>query len=371
MNIYVVITIVMLFFLITTRSHYGVSRVRISHDVERFVENRRKDRYQKFALVTIGIILVLITGLRSSQISEDYQHYRYIYTFQISKASWKEIIFSREPLFKLLMKIIGEITGYNIVIFMLVIAAVTCFFFVKYIEENATYPVFVLFLLFTIGSYYTSFNTTRQYMAVAMYTMSFEYACERKRKEYIISVLFISLFHTSALAMLPFYWVLNLGWQKRKSIYINLMIMMGISISLLVIKYFIVDLIQIYYFNMSNRISELYEGNVGLINLVRPALILSLALLSRNRLNFQNSRDTCLFNAAVYFFVFFIYACQVTLFMRFAYFFIPGSLILIDKLLDRMRLSNRRIAMSVLTVFCLLWCALGMFQTQYLFFWQN
>jgi len=365
MNIYIIVLLIITAFMFGSNVY---AKQAIINGNELII--KKKNNYKKNAVIFLGVILILITGLRSPEISADYSNYDYIFRYTIKSLTWKKILLGREPLFNLLMKIVGELTDYNVVILMLAVSAITVYFLLKYFYIETVNPIFCIFLLVSIGSYYTSFNTTRQYLAAALYVVAFKYACKRNLKKYLLTVVAISLIHFTALAMIPFYWLLNIRWNKVKNIGINLLILLLIVVIFFEIGNVINSLVNIYYFNIDSNNPSLYEASINPLNVLRPLLIYVIAVMFRKKLNLENAKENCLLNTSFFFLVFYLYSYRVTLFIRFTYFFIPGSLVMLDRIISRVNKDNRKIIYWLLFAFCIAWNIMGIFQNEYLFYWE-
>lgn len=66
-----------------------------------------------------------------------------------------------------------------------------------------------VFLFITLGIYTFSFNGLRQGIAMAIFALAILYLLEKKFYLYLLICLFASLFHTTALFMIPFYFLVN------------------------------------------------------------------------------------------------------------------------------------------------------------------
>lgn len=101
--------------------------------------------------------------------------------------------------------------------FFLVTSLLISFFTYKGILSNSEKPWLSL-LLFIIGGFYMeSMNTVRQFVALAMFIYAIKYIKSKEPIKYIIWILIASLFHTSALVLLPLYFFCRtrLTWKKR------------------------------------------------------------------------------------------------------------------------------------------------------------
>ncbi|WP_373425853.1 EpsG family protein [Paenibacillus endoradicis] len=119
--------------------------------------------------------------------------------------------------------------------------------------------VYLSVLFFTLGAYISSFNIQRQYIAIAIIFFSIKYVIERKLIRYIFSVLIASMFHTSAVLLLPLYFILNKKINAKK-------IIIGIILVCLstVLMPNILSIVQKYFYSQYSL--ESYGMNDGTIN---------------------------------------------------------------------------------------------------------
>jgi len=78
------------------------------------------------------------------------------------------------------------------------------------IKSHSKNPALSFFIYLTLGYYFSSFNIIRTYMAVAICFWAFRYLKRGNLPVYFAFVIFASLFHVSALIMMPFAFVLRL-----------------------------------------------------------------------------------------------------------------------------------------------------------------
>ncbi|MCG3859940.1 EpsG family protein [Psychrobacter sp. Ps2] len=69
---------------------------------------------------------------------------------------------------------------------------------------------FSIFLFITLGVYTFSFNGLRQGIAMAMFTLATPYLLEKRLFPYLLVCAIGSLFHVTALFIIPFYFIVNL-----------------------------------------------------------------------------------------------------------------------------------------------------------------
>lgn len=100
-------------------------------------------------------------------------------------------------------------------IFLLTISAVTTLLIMYTCDRYSPDREFSLFLYAALFFYFESYNAMRQYIAVAIVFFAYGFIDKRKPISYIISILIASLFHTTALLMLPVYLLLYLEIDRR------------------------------------------------------------------------------------------------------------------------------------------------------------
>lgn len=311
--------------------------------------------------------MIIVTGLRNNM-GTDYLTYQFYYENYISKIDVLQILQEREPLFALLEKIIGEITNYNIVIFMSVLAAITVYALWHFFARESDAVWFCIILTLMIGSYYTSFNTTRNYMASALFVYLVKYIYERKPLKYFTGILIISQIHTATLAMIPMYWLLKMDWRKKNNRPAVIGILLCYIAAFLGLKKFLYDINFPYYYLFD------YSGFTGTswAALARPAILLLPVLIYRNRFDRHNLKHRVWMNAAIGFFLIQLMSTQYYMIYRFTYYMIPIAIVaMIYAVKSAGSRSEAAKWYSLVFLFALLWNLAGQFTLGYRFFWQE
>ncbi len=89
------------------------------------------------------------------------------------------------------------------------VAVVTCDFILKGLVEFGRPFELSVFLFLGTYHYYASFNGIRQYMVAAVLFWAVRYVISGSWKRYMSIVLLCSLFHSSALIMIPVYFLVR------------------------------------------------------------------------------------------------------------------------------------------------------------------
>lgn len=131
--------------------------------------------------------------------------------------------------------------------------------FLTIIRKYSVNYLFSYFLYFTLGIYTFFFNGLRQGIAIAIVAIAIPFILKKKIIQFLLFVGFASLFHISAIILIPFYFLINLN---IKTIY-KLIIPFFISLvgSQVAIKYFAADNPR-----YKNYVEDVAEAN-GLVTL--------------------------------------------------------------------------------------------------------
>lgn len=164
-------------------------------------------------LFILFAMLSCFIGLRYG-VGTDYYNYRQSYFNRID-LSWKETFNLSDPALYVLAKLGSYIWNDPVMMFM--IAAVI--FFALYIPtiykySNNFYTAIVMFII--SGTMLDSCNGVRQSLAMAIIFSGYGFLRDRKFVKYTLLILLASTFHSTAIIMLPVYFLLskNVSWWR-------------------------------------------------------------------------------------------------------------------------------------------------------------
>lgn len=154
-------------------------------------------------------LLSIFPGMRSYSVGTDSGAYsKYfrqelpLYNYSFSESS--------EYGFQLLQYIILYFT-YNYFWLFFSTALIAVFLNLKVLTKLSVNYVFSVLFYITLGSYTFIFNGIRQGLSMAIFVVAIPYFLQKKLLPYISIVLLASLFHRSALVMIPIYFVAHLN----------------------------------------------------------------------------------------------------------------------------------------------------------------
>lgn len=179
------------------------------------------------------VVLVLFFTIRSNRVGTDTQVYTYNFdnSLDVKYFDFNENV---ELGYQLLEYSILQFTDNYFWLFF-ISGLVVVYLYLKVIRKYSVNYLLSVFLFITLGIYTFFFNGLRQGIAMAIFTFALPYLLERKIILYILVCLFASLFHITALFMIPFYFLVNL---RIKPIYKILITFLGsLLLSRLLVTY--------------------------------------------------------------------------------------------------------------------------------------
>ena len=155
------------------------------------------------------IALSLFAGLRSYLVGTDSGTYTRnfrsnlnVYNFEFEKGV--------ETGYQILEYILLRINADYFWLFFITSISIVCAY-LSIIRKYSVNYSFSVFLFITLGIYTFFFNGLRQGIAMAIFSLATPYLLEKKFFPYLAICVFASLFHITALFMIPFYFLVNLG----------------------------------------------------------------------------------------------------------------------------------------------------------------
>lgn len=178
-------------------------------------DHRLPTGYRPNAILTVVplVSLIIVAGLRY-KVGTDYHTYMLLYELAAKYENIWEIFgfgtakASTDPGFTALLWLLNQISHDPQIMFATV-AAITYIFIVKTLYMFGRPFELSMFLLIGMFHYYASFNGIRQYMVAGILFWAVKYLINGNWVRYTIIVLICSLFHSSALIMIPVYFIVR------------------------------------------------------------------------------------------------------------------------------------------------------------------
>lgn len=154
------------------------------------------------------IVLSLFAGIRSVGVGTDTGTYttKFVSQLDVQYFVFREDVELGYQLFEYALLSLTD--NYFWLFFTSGLIVVYCY--LKIIKRYSVNYWFSVFLFVTSGVYTFFFNGLRQGLAMAIFTLAIPYLLEKRLLLYILICAVSSLFHVTALVMIPFYFIVNL-----------------------------------------------------------------------------------------------------------------------------------------------------------------
>ncbi|NLP47931.1 MAG: EpsG family protein [Clostridiales bacterium] len=268
-------------------------------------------------------------------------------------------IFEKEFLYSLLVWFLRRSTE-NPQFLIFIGALFFCPAALYFLYKNSLYYELALFLFVATGYYTFSFNGMRQYMAAGILILGSKYLFSEEKTDLIKFALIVLLafsFHSSALIMLPLYFLVR---QKSFSLWIFILIFsafLGLALFDLLLPRFleILSFTDFSVYEESGWFTSGQEGGASLVRFFTALIPPILAYQARARLKKFGLRADVLINMSFVNLAFYILALYNWIFARFAIYTEIYNIVLITWLVGlAFKKRDRRLAYFLCVIFYIL-----------------
>ena len=241
----------------------------LSHRIQTGKEMGQAEGVQKRRVFLLILVLTCVIGLRFNVGTDYASYYRGYYNY--SRLPWSEFLEISDPGLRLIAKISTFI--YDDPVTMFFIAALifmTLYVVTLYRNGDDFFACIVMF--FISGTFLDSCNGVRQSLAVAIIFFGFPYLRDRKFFKYLITILIATAFHSTAIIMLPVYFLLS-----RKTTWWRILLTVGGAVLLSFSYSYIFDMVETITEKNVNLEYSYYEQGVSIFRVavaVAPCVLL-------------------------------------------------------------------------------------------------
>ncbi|NPC94240.1 EpsG family protein [Bacillus sp. WMMC1349] len=276
--------------------------------------------------------LMIVAGLRY-KVGTDYHTYMLLYELAGKHESiWGIFGFgsakaTTDPGFTAFLWILNKMTADPQIMFASV-ACITYIFIVKTLYDYGRPFELSMFLFIGMFHYYASFNGIRQYMVAAILFWAVRYIINGNFLRYTVIVLICSLFHSSALIMIPIYFVVRRKAWSPVLWFLTFLFLGGTFLYQKFLSVFLVVLENSSYGHYENWLAKGTNG-MNIIKIAVLFLPLLLAFFSRHQLRQRWPEIDYIVNLCLIGFLFGLLATKDVIFARFNIYFGLFQMILV------------------------------------------
>lgn len=170
-------------------------------------------RQQALNLWVCGGIYVILSALSACRIASGNDYWVYTSMFNlISQGRHVSSEFGFNALVRIMQYFFGT-EGYSYLPIFGLFSLLTVYFFLRTIYEQGDWFLGSLFLFLMNGYYFSSFNSVRYYLVLAIALYSIKYVLRREYLKFFLWILAAATFHKSVLVVIPLY--LGANWLAR------------------------------------------------------------------------------------------------------------------------------------------------------------
>lgn len=180
-----------------------------------------------------GILLVLFAGLRGSFVGPDTYQYQWIFEdIQRNHNAVYGFFFlegqenhASEPGYNIFQTIVGHFANYEFFkMLCAIVQIIPAILLIRRYSDNVLMSLIIYFCLPVFSM--MSMSMMRQGMAFGIFMLAYKYIIDRKFYKYLLCILCAFLFHTSALVLVPLYFIYNIPYKKEY----NWLIFLGLGL---------------------------------------------------------------------------------------------------------------------------------------------
>lgn len=278
-------------------------------------------RFKQHYLYLIALLILIFFGGFRYDVGQDYKTYEQI--FQFVETSSVEYGYMSLCLYLRML-------GFGPQIMFLFSILVSLYLIYKAVQYYNPQQIAFVFFIFLFGGYYAeSFNAVRQYIAIAFFIYATRYIISASFSKYVFFLLFGSLFHSSILFLIPFYYILNRRYSDATLI-IGMVILLTIAFTLPVSSLY--EKIPIYgqrYMIDNSHFNQSANLGIGYLSKLFIALVL---IKLRHKLISKDERYNLVINAFFFYVLFMAVFKDFMVFLRIAYYFHIFLILILPKL---------------------------------------
>ncbi|MHA6485278.1 EpsG family protein [Paenibacillus sp. strain BS8-2] len=291
-------------------------------------------RPNRIYIVIGAIILSLVAGLRNN-IGDTYL---YMHSYRVDDFSWASILQKDDIGFNIFQMLLKQMTN-DPQLMILLTAIVTNILIVIVFYQYARMIELSLYAYFTTGAFIVSMNGIRQFLAAAIIFAATKALLEGKWKIYFPVVIFASLFHQSALLMIPIYFLV-----RRKAWTLVTTLMLSLAILIVVgFNYFSSALFAVIENTQYSEYQSFSEGGANILRVIVYVIPLIIAYFGKEKLRSLFPESDIIVNLSLVGTVIMIISTQNWIFARLSIYFTLYQLLLLGWMVMLFRKKDQKV----------------------------
>lgn len=169
-----------------------------------YFSKKVSENKKKWILIALSFLTVFAVSALRVNVGTDYKSY-VAWFKNISVPTYEHTNF----LFNNLIVIIKIFTKNPQWLFIITSLIILIFVYLSIIREQENEYDMALYLFIALGFYFATMNGIRQWIAIALFMYAYKFVTKKSFWLYALVIVIASLFHISAITLLPFYFIFN------------------------------------------------------------------------------------------------------------------------------------------------------------------
>jgi hypothetical protein len=235
-----------------------------------------------------------------------------------------------------------------------VLAAFHSFVFYRFIKKYLPvkyYWIAVFLYVFSPGFLLVMSTAMRQSVAITLFIFSIDYIFSKNALKYYLCIALASLFHTSAIVLIPVYFLGFVNWRIK---WISGIIIISFFTSILFFRSYITSRVNQFIINYIPDYG-IYEGGAELGSGLGFAYTLLLFIMVLIYDRFQTKETALIFKLSIISFLILPLGFIIQLIGRVGMYFSPATLIVYSAIYSNLKKSSYKLVFIVLLIFITLY----------------
>ncbi|WP_025691361.1 EpsG family protein [Paenibacillus zanthoxyli] len=303
-------------------------------------------RPNRLLFLATAILFCIVSGLRKNIGDTE----MYIHSYLTDDFTWQYVWTNDDIGFNIFQKILKMYTN-DPQYMILITAVITNILIIMMLYKYARLFELGVYIYITSGAFIVSMNGIRQYLATSIVFAATKYLFEGNWKKYIPVVLFASLFHQSALILIPIFFIV-----RRKAWTASTLLLLGVAV-LIVFGYsqFSEVLFSAIKDTQYGVYQTLSEGGANIVRVAFFGLPLVIAYLGRKKLSATFPDIDIIVNMSLIGFVLMLVATQNWIFARLAIYFTLYQILLTAWMVKAFRRKDQKLVYLVILIVYLIY----------------
>jgi len=178
----------------------------IKYETDQFRWNSR--------LTFILLFIIFVAGMREAQVGTDFFSYLKFYDYILQHGKIGSFFKENDIGWEYLNLLFGRL-GIPSGVFFGLISGITWFFFIKGSYRFQFLLPLMFFFVMSSGFFFWTYNGVRQSIAIMIFFYAIRFILEKDPLRYILWISIASLFHISAIIMLPVYFITKIKFNQK------------------------------------------------------------------------------------------------------------------------------------------------------------